>query len=146
MSSPPQDETPRKRLARLMDERRADLGDLYLHEVAEAAGLTREGLRKIRRGKGAIQTESKLGLERALRWERGSINAILAGGDPTSVQSTDEPKPPPREPSVEELAELTRRLAFKNEQLEAKNEKIEADLTEVKEQLRRYLGEQRDAR
>lgn len=90
MTSPPRVETPRERLARLMDERRDDL-ELHWNEVAELAGLTREGLRKIRYGIAGIQTTSKHGLEKALHWERGSINAILAGGNPTPIQGGNGP-------------------------------------------------------
>ncbi|MGH3388629.1 MAG: helix-turn-helix domain-containing protein [Actinomadura sp.] len=96
MTSPSPAETPRERLARLLDERRADLG-LHWIEVAELAGLTREGLRKIRNGTRLIQTESKLGLERALRLKRGSINEAMAGGDLTPVDAEPEPAPKPEE-------------------------------------------------
>lgn len=101
MSSPTEDETPRERLARLMDERRADL-ELNWQEVADTAGLTREGLRKIRYGTRAMQTDSKVGLERALRWKRGSVNAILAGGDPTPV----EPAPEDQRPALSPVPEV----------------------------------------
>jgi transcriptional regulator with XRE-family HTH domain len=97
-------ETPRERLTRLMDERRGELG-LTLAEVAECAGLTAEGLRNLRTGKSrTIRVKSKAGIERALRWDRGSVDAILSGGAPVSA-------PDPSEPTEEELAsELLRRI------------------------------------
>jgi hypothetical protein len=73
-----------------MDERRADLGLRWL-DVAEAAGLTTEGLRGIRYGTGEIRSLTKRGLEDALKWARGSVNEILAGRDPTPIQNGDEP-------------------------------------------------------
>lgn len=82
-------ETSRARLDRLMSDRRAQLGKLW-NEVAADAGLTKEGLRAIRRGETiAIQPGSKRGIEDALSWERGSVDRILAGGDPTPVGRPD---------------------------------------------------------
>ncbi|GAA4059572.1 hypothetical protein GCM10022214_10110 [Actinomadura miaoliensis] len=74
-------ETSRQRLARLMDERRAELR-LTWHEVAERAGMTREGLRRTRTGSGSIRSLTKRGIEDALEWAVGSVDMILAGGDP----------------------------------------------------------------
>lgn len=80
-------ESARERLARLMDERRRELGKTW-DQVADEAGLTKEGLRGIRRGEGAtIRPLSKAGIERALRWTPGSVEDILAGGDPGIVAS-----------------------------------------------------------
>ena len=80
MTSP---ETARERLARLMAERRTQLRMTW-NAVADKAGLTKEGLRGIRQGQGIIQPASKEGIEDALRWERGSLDAILEGRDPVS--------------------------------------------------------------
>lgn len=77
-------ETPRQRLARLMDERRSDLG-LTWNEVADKAGITREGLRRMRTGTGHIRSLTKRGIERALQWTSGSVDRILAGGEPNIV-------------------------------------------------------------
>lgn len=63
---------------------------------------------------------------------------------------TPPPTPEPAVPaSVEELTETVRRLAAKNEELEARDGQIEAELAKVKEQIRRYMGndnEHRDVR
>lgn len=79
-------ETPRQRLARLMDERRAEL-QLTWSEVAERAGITREGLRRTRTGTGHIRSLTKVGIERALSWAPGSIEDILQGGEPRIAAS-----------------------------------------------------------
>ncbi|HEY9370959.1 hypothetical protein [Streptomyces sp.] len=92
-------ETPRQRLARLMDERRSDL-HLTWNEVAERAGVTREGLRRTRTGTGHIRSLTKRGIERALSWEVGGVDEILAGVAPTE-------RTPPR-PSMEDAEVLAR--------------------------------------
>lgn len=74
----------RDRLSRLMGSRRADLR-LQWSEVAERAGLTREGLLNIRKGTGDIRPLSKRGIEDALQWASGSVDAILAGGEPSPL-------------------------------------------------------------
>ena len=99
MTSPLQGEAPRRRLARLMDERRDEL-ELLWNDVAKLAGLTREGLRTVRVGNRNIKPETRRGIERALQWERGSVRAILSGGEPTPLESAEqqpEPEPAPRE-------------------------------------------------
>ena len=102
-----------------MEDRRAQLG-LFWRDVAETAGLTTEGLRGMREGSKDIRPTTKTGVERALRWAYGSIEAVLSGGDPTPL--ADEPKTPARKLSyqeieireirriAEELVERTRRL------------------------------------
>lgn len=72
-------------LADLMERRRLAL-HLKWDDVAEAAGITAAFLRKIRAGTGARPlTMAKL--EAALNWAPGSINAILAGREPTDLES-----------------------------------------------------------
>lgn len=65
-----------------MDVRRSEL-QLTWNEVAEKAGITREGLRRTRVKTGPIRSLTKRGIENALAWEPGSIDSILAGGEPT---------------------------------------------------------------
>ncbi|MBG0814180.1 hypothetical protein [Planomonospora sp. ID82291] len=79
-------ETPRRRLARLMTERRDELG-LYWNDVAERAGLTKEGLRSVRGGVGTMRPPTKRGIETALRWTRGSVDRILEGGSPVTLEA-----------------------------------------------------------
>ncbi|WP_267898993.1 helix-turn-helix domain-containing protein [Thermomonospora amylolytica] len=108
-----------------MDERRAELG-LDWQEVADQAGITREGLRRIRRGTGKMRAKTMRGIERALRWKPGSIDAILAWGDPNP-----EPEPePPAETAVEKLAKLLG-------EMEATMDRIESMLDERGRRLMR---------
>jgi DNA-binding XRE family transcriptional regulator len=79
-----QERDQRKTLGDLMEERREDLR-LYWEDVAKAAGVTDQTLRDIRSGKSNPRALTRRGIEAALRWERGSIDAILAGGDPTPL-------------------------------------------------------------
>lgn len=71
-----------------MDDRRVDLG-LRWADVAELAGLTPEGLRGVRRGDGELRGLTKRGIEDALEWERGSVQSILTGGQPTAISDAD---------------------------------------------------------
>lgn len=73
-------ETPRQRLARLMNTRRADLGMTW-REVAERGELTTETLRQVRSGDSDIRELTKRGIERALKWMPGSIDNILGGDE-----------------------------------------------------------------
>jgi hypothetical protein len=70
-----------RRLAQLMEERRLDLG-LRWSDVAAESGMSVEGLRAMRRDGAVPRPLNQRGIERALRWERGSIGRILRGGDP----------------------------------------------------------------
>ncbi|MFC4063054.1 hypothetical protein ACFOWE_32650 [Planomonospora corallina] len=93
-------ETPRERLARLMTERRDELG-LYWNDVAERAGLTKEGLRTVRGGLGTMRPPTKRGIETALQWVRGSVDRILEGGEPVPLEAGTAAAPvlPPAPPA-----------------------------------------------
>lgn len=81
-------EDQRRRLARLMNARRVDL-HLKWETLAKRAGLTYEGLRVVRDGDRPMLDLTKAGIEDGLEWDRGSIDAILNGGEPTiSVRAT----------------------------------------------------------
>lgn len=130
-------DSPSGRLDEAMDARSLDL-DLKWDEVAAAARISPATLRAIRRGTNQPSRRTKRRIETALQWEPGSIDDILAGGQPTPIDRP--PTKPTQPPSVEELAEVIERLEAKSKQLEAKDAQINADLAEVKEQLRRFLG------
>ncbi|MEV5710076.1 hypothetical protein [Actinoallomurus sp. NPDC052274] len=101
------------RIGKLIDQRRRELGYARWRDLADAAGVSHETIRKIRRGirdattHGTL-TESKL--EDALQWARGSLQTIDEGGEPTRVHPTlpipfDWPSPPEaseglREPGI----------------------------------------------
>lgn len=81
MTSPAPDQQARRRLDRLMDQRRAELR-MRWKDVAARAGLTTEGLGGVRKGTGGIRALTKRGIEDALHWAPGSVERILEGGDP----------------------------------------------------------------
>jgi hypothetical protein len=70
------------RLAEFTRERRVDLG-MTQEDVRAAGGPSTATMRLI---EGALQSgyqpSTLRDLEKVLRWERGSVNAILSGGDP----------------------------------------------------------------
>jgi len=80
----------RKLLDKAMNRRRVDLG-LRWNEVADRAGMTYGNLHKIRSGATTLTDLAVRGIERALQWPPGSVEGILAGGDPTPLQMD---KPP----------------------------------------------------
>lgn len=80
-------------LAVAVRARRRELG-LTQADVAAAGHVSVELIRNIetkRRTPERLNPRKARGLEDALRWESGSIDAVLAGG----VATTAEPKPPP---------------------------------------------------
>lgn len=85
------DAGPLKRLAAYVEQRIAALGLEYA-EVARLAGFSIEVLRKVRNGVNARGSTYRK-LERALRWEQGSVAAILAGGEPTPIEVESAPVP-----------------------------------------------------
>lgn len=74
-----------ERLASLMNDRRLEL-DMKWDEVAAAARIKPPTLRAIRNGMNRPSDLTARGLDRALDWEPGSVEAILAGGEPTPMQ------------------------------------------------------------
>ena len=97
----------RQRLADLMESRRLDLG-LTWREVAEAGNISYEVIRAIRHGNGQIRPLSKRGIEVGLKWEPGSVQAVLDGRDPVPLANATgsiELAPPVPEPPREADAE-----------------------------------------
>lgn len=73
-----------------MERRAGELG-LQWKDVAQASGLTDQALRNVRSGKSRKpNTATQAGIERALRWEPGSVRAILAGSRPVSLAEQPE--------------------------------------------------------
>lgn len=86
------DELPLTTVGWEIDERRAELG-MRWQDLAEAAGVSRQRLYEIRDSGSAssrMRTTTKKKIERALQWERGSIDAILRGGDPTPISAPED--------------------------------------------------------
>lgn len=80
---------PHQRLDRAMRERGIELGKRWV-QIAREAGITTSALGGIRRGQYRPSPHTARALERALQWESGSVDAILAGGDPVPLRSTAE--------------------------------------------------------
>lgn len=83
-----EDQDDRLALSDRMEQRRLALG-LTWGEIATRSKLSREGVRAVRHGTSPIRPLTKAMLERALRWKAGSIDAILAGGEPTDLAAAD---------------------------------------------------------
>lgn len=62
-----------------MDDRRTELG-MYWEDVAEAAGLSYETLRAIRRGR-PMRSLTRAKVERALQWPHGHIERLIRDAD-----------------------------------------------------------------
>ena len=80
----------RERLASRMDDRRLELS-LRWRDVAEAGGISYEALRDVRNGTRGIRRLTEHAIEVALKWESGSVQRILDGGEP--IPAGGEPAP-----------------------------------------------------
>lgn len=95
----------RAALAAAMETRRAELR-IKWQDVARRADISIATLGRVRRDEGDLTTDTKYGLEEALRWTRGSIDAVLAGGAPTARESVLAPAPARHEWSAEERRKI----------------------------------------
>jgi hypothetical protein len=118
-----QDQAARSRLAQLIDERRDQLG-LYWNEVAQLADITKEGLRSVRFETRGLRPATKRGIERALRWEPGTVDRILEGGDPEEMPTASAPSDPPV--SVFDVKAILARLAAAEARLAALEARMES--------------------
>lgn len=73
-------QNPADRLNAAMEERRLEL-NLEWRDIAKHGGLAYETLRALRRT-GRASALSKRRIENGLLWAPGSIDSVLAGGDP----------------------------------------------------------------
>jgi|SRR6266508_2654417 len=80
------------RLDDALERRRVELR-MSWRDVTREAGMSNEGLRAIRRGERRPTAVTKARIEHALRWATGSIDAILAGGEPTPVNDIQRRQP-----------------------------------------------------
>ena len=89
----------RANLAKLMDDRRIELG-LTWEQVADAAGLRYETLRAVRNKDSAIRPLTRRAIATALRWSPNSVDLILDGGDPDPLpeQAAAQAGPRPQDP------------------------------------------------
>ncbi len=88
----PQSEA-RRHLAALMDERRLELR-LTWQEVADHGGVSLRALSNARTGDVEIRPLTQAGIEAGLQWDQGSIELVLAGGNPVPLGAASEPLPP----------------------------------------------------
>ncbi|MFJ4515248.1 helix-turn-helix domain-containing protein [Streptomyces sp. NPDC088816] len=72
---------PHERLNEAMNQRRLALR-MNWRELAQAAGISYEALRAIRRGDYRPTELTSRGLDEALQWEHGSVFVVLNGGTP----------------------------------------------------------------
>lgn len=100
------------RLAEFVRERRTDLG--MTQEDARGVGGPSTATMRLIEGalQQSYQPSTLRDLEKALRWERGSVRSILAGGDPVPVPDTVASVPPaapepPREVPADDAGAMT---------------------------------------
>jgi transcriptional regulator with XRE-family HTH domain len=96
----------RERLAAAMNRRRLDLG-IRWREVAQRAGMTEQNLIKIRKGVTNLTEDAGAAIERALRWQAGSVAAVIMGDEPVESHAPDRPTRPGIENATpEQLVEM----------------------------------------
>lgn len=73
---------PHERLSEAMRKRGLQLGKRWVH-IARDADITTSALGAIRRGEYRPSPHTATALDEALEWAPGSVERILAGGEPT---------------------------------------------------------------
>lgn len=84
-----------------MEQRRVELR-MSWRDVTKAAEMSYEGLRAIRRGERHPTAVTKGRIEDALEWAAGSIDAVIAGGEPTPMRPGT-PAPAPAEQASQSI-------------------------------------------
>lgn len=92
VAEPQDDPSARARLARLIEDRRKSLS-LSISGAARAAGIDRGTWTAAERGTRQTEEYMYAGIERVLRWAPGSIDDIMAGGEPTIQQPAEATEP-----------------------------------------------------
>lgn len=88
----PTPQTPERiRLRRFMQTRQRKLGRTWA-EIAAKGGVKANTLYRVRVGTEAILPTTRRAIEAGLDWDQGSVDAILAGGDPTPASSSESPE------------------------------------------------------
>ncbi|MEU3254234.1 hypothetical protein [Streptomyces sp. NPDC006997] len=105
---------PHELLDAAMNQRRLELR-MSWRDVAQAAEISYETLRAVRRGSYRPTDLTARGIEVALRWVQGSVFAVLGGGRPTVLPKggqADEGSTPEAgdRPTLSQELELARRL------------------------------------
>lgn len=89
-------DSDRQRLGAAVLRRRVDLGYTSRRALADVAGIGKRTVDAIETGN-AVRAATRHKLERVLRWEPGSMDAILAGGGEATLagggEATEAPPP-----------------------------------------------------
>lgn len=105
----------RERLDAWMDGRRRELRIMWA-EVARRAGMSPQNLLRIRKGQISISWDAAAGIESALRWVAGSVEAaVLRGVAPTEITDGGPTAPAaarPHDPEPATWSDLRRELAW----------------------------------
>lgn len=108
-----------------MDDRRGELA-LTWDEVAERANVSPETLRRNAGDPSRMRTTTRKGIERALKWAPGSIDAILDGREPVNAEqeaSTEQT----RADRIAELESTVERLELMARDLRRQLEDLDRD-------------------
>lgn len=94
----------REQLGKWMETRRRDLRVKWT-QVAPRAGMSVQNLLRIRKGQISITWDAATGIDDALRWERGSVEAAVTEGRAPTLKAVMDPPPdieqgPPSRPSL----------------------------------------------
>jgi transcriptional regulator with XRE-family HTH domain len=99
---------PRRDLADEMNRRRAQLR-LTWDQVAARAGISIATLRRLRNGDDPVSLDTMIGIDSALEWAPGYVEARLKGARPPSGTKSPEVGQPPekeRQRLIREMREL----------------------------------------
>ncbi|GAA3222964.1 helix-turn-helix transcriptional regulator [Actinocorallia longicatena] len=135
---------PHERLDQAMEARRLDLR-LSWAQLARDADISPQALRAIRRGEYRPSKLTARDLDDALKWQRGSVETVLAGGEPEQLRLAGE-LPALTEQIIGAVLD-EEALAGKDREFKARFERIAADRRERRalEAAMRAIEEQRDA-
>lgn len=104
------------RLGRLIRQRRKALGMRSQVDLAVASGIGRSTIQKLEWGTASPERKTMRMVEEALRWQEGSVTAVLAGGDPTPTAQDADAETERiwrREPTAPgDLSQLIRNIVF----------------------------------
>jgi chromosome segregation ATPase len=126
---------PESRLDAAMERRRLEL-NLEWRDIAGRGGLAYETLRALRRT-GRASSLSKRRAEAGLGWTAGSIDAVLAGGEPVTVETAELKT---TEPTVDGLRQL---ITETEDELRWLSPKYESNRASLTAHLERRLDELR---
>jgi hypothetical protein len=127
---------PVSRLDAAMEERRLEL-NLEWREIAKRGGLTYETLRTLRRS-GVVSALSKRRAESGLQWAQGSIDSVLAGGNPVALDAAVNDSHGPAD--ADEL-DLVQRIAELEDELEHLNPRYERNRPSLVAHLQRQIDD-----